>query len=122
MKVAIVGYRKFNNYSKFLEEVSSALVRWDWEITEIISGGAAGVDTLAELFAADLNVPITIYKAQWYRYGRAAGPVRNGLIVKDSDVMIAFLHPDSRGTKNSIKQMDEAGKPIHTIILGESDV
>lgn len=119
MKIAIVGYRKFNDYSKFLEEISSALIKWDWEITEIVSGGADGADTLAELFAAELDVPITIHKAQWYRYGRAAGPVRNGLIVKDSDAMIAFLHPNSRGTKDSIRQMDEAGKPIHIIKLGE---
>lgn len=119
MKVAIVGYRKFNDYSKFLEEVSSVLQARDWEITEIVSGGAAGTDTLAELFAAELNIPITIHEAQWYRYGRAAGPVRNRRIVKDSNVMIAFLHADSQGTKNSIKQMAEAGKPVHIIIIGE---
>lgn len=119
MKIAIVGHRRFNDYTDFVDKVEDALQAQLWEINEVVSGGAPGTDTLAELYAADINVPTRIHLPKWDQYGRSAGPVRNGLIVRDADAMIAFLHPDSKGTKDSIRQMKLAGKPVHIIQIGE---
>ena len=62
------------------------------EPKHIISGGAAGADSLAEKYAKENYIPITIYPANWPKYGKGAGPIRN-------------------------KQMLEEGKPTMVVAL-----
>ncbi len=112
MKIAIVGSRDFNNY-EILEETLSTLQE---PITEIISGGAQGADTLAEQWAKNHNVPITIHQAEWGKYGRAAGPKRNKKIIEDCDLCVAFWDGKSKGTKHSIEMSKKAGKPTKIVI------
>jgi len=96
MKLAIVGSRTFNDY----EMVKDSLK--DLTITEIVSGGAKGADALAEKFAKVNNIPVKIFKPDWAKYGRGAGPVRNKQIVEYADKVIAFWDGESKGTKSSI--------------------
>ena len=85
----------------------------------IVSGGAAGADTLAQRYAKDSGLPIIIYYPDWKKYKKAAGVIRNQYIVDDADMMIAFAYDDSRGTRDSIKKMKKAKKPVAVIELGE---
>lgn len=68
----------------------------------VISGGAKGVDTLAEQFAKEFHLKNEIHKADWERYGRSAGPRRNEEMVKISQGVIAFWDYQSKGTKTTI--------------------
>lgn len=68
----------------------------------IISGGAKGVDTLAEQFAKEFNLKNEIFEADWERFGRSAGPRRNEEMVKVADGVIAFWDYKSKGTKTTI--------------------
>lgn len=104
MKLAIVGSRTFNDY----EMVKEALK--DLAITEIVSGGAKGADTLAEKYAAENSIPVKVFKPEWGKYGRGAGPKRNKQIVDYADKVIAFWDGESRGTKSSIDLATEQGK------------
>ena len=100
MKLAIVGCRDYND-KKFIFDT----IMQHFEITDInliISGGASGVDTLAEQFAITHDIELCVYKADWAKYGKAAGPIRNKLIVEKSDVVIAFWDYKSPGTKSTI--------------------
>lgn len=109
-RVAIVGSRKWNRP----EEVF-AVVRSLPQGTIIISGGASGVDCYAEIEAklAGLAVEIIpVEKADWTKFGRAAGPIRNTEIVKRCDRLIAFWDGKSRGTADAIKKALAAGKPV----------
>lgn len=112
MKLAIVGSRTFTNY-EILEETLSTL---EEPITEIISGGAPGADALAERWATKHNIPITVHKADWAKYGRAAGPKRNKKIIEDCDACVAFWDGKSKGTKNSIELSKKAGKKTKVVI------
>lgn len=112
MKLAIVGSRNFNNY-KVLEETLST---FEEPITEIISGGATGADALAEEWAKKNDIPITIHKAEWSKYGRAAGPKRNKKIIEACDACVAFWDGKSKGTKNSIELSKKAGKTTKVVI------
>lgn len=106
MKLAIVGSRNFHNYS-IIEDFICAHYDLD-EIDTIISGGANGVDTLAEQFARNHHKQMEIFPAEWKKYGKSAGPRRNRLIVENADAVVAFPANDSRGTMHSIslaKQM-----------------
>ena len=111
-KVAIVGSRGFNDY----ELLSERLKNHAGNISEIISGGAKGADSLAEMFADEYGVKKTIFKAEWDKFGRSAGIIRNKDIVKNCDVLIAFWDGKSKGTKNSIDLAISQNKKV-TILM-----
>jgi hypothetical protein len=112
-KLAIIGARDFTDYNIVKNAV---LARFDISLLEtIISGGAPGVDTLAERLARELGVHMTVFPADWARYGRAAGPIRNCLIVDHADFVLAFAKPTSRGTAHALAYCVKKEKP-HTII------
>ena len=111
-KVAIVGSRNFDDY----ELLSERLKNYVGNISEIISGGAKGADSLAEMFADEYGIKKTIFKAEWDKFGRSAGIIRNKDIVKNCDVLIAFWDGKSKGTKNSIDLATIQNKKV-TILM-----
>jgi hypothetical protein len=114
MRVAIVGSRTFTNYDLLCETLASE------NITHIISGGAVGADQLAEKYAADNNIPITIYKAEWALYGKSAGFKRNITIVDASDKIIAFWDGKSKGTEHTITNAKSKGKIVKIVFINDS--
>jgi len=105
MRLAIVGSQDYPN----LDEVRE-FVRSQPSDTVIITGGAIGVDKVAEEEAEGLCMQVVIFKPNWQKYGRAAGPIRNRLIVDDCDQLQAFWYGDSPGTRSSIAIAKNAGK------------
>ena len=108
MKVGIVGSRNFNDYD-YLVQILSQI-----DATTIVSGGANGADALGERYARELNIPTIIHKPEWDLYGRAAGMIRNKLIIDDSELVVAFWDDKSPGTKNSI---DRATKDMKKLLI-----
>lgn len=80
--------------------------------TVIIAGGATGADSMAVDWARERGVPNIVFAADWERYGKAAGPVRNAkmLLLGRPDRVIAF--PGDRGTQNMIDRSRLAGVPV----------
>ena len=81
----------------------------------IVSGGASGADRLAKLYATEGNIPYQEYPANWAKYGRRAGPIRNTLIADNVDVLFAFPSDDSRGTWDTVLKAKERGVEVHVI-------
>jgi hypothetical protein len=113
MKVAIVGSRDFDD-DLYGDMIHSLVYRMDKE-DYVVSGGASGADSIAERAAQMYNVGRIIHAAHWEKHGKAAGPIRNALIVRDADVVFAFCADakTSRGTTNCILQAQKAGKPVY---------
>lgn len=109
MKVIIAGGRDFDNYVLLLESVISS----NFDITEIVSGGARGADLVGELLASDLEIPLTRFPADWTKYGRAAGPIRNSEMANYADALIAMWDGESSGTKNMIAQATKQGLGVY---------
>lgn len=107
MKTAIIGSRTITDYN----QVSTILQKH--EITTIVSGGAKGVDTLAEQYADEFHIPKLIFRADWQQHGKAAGYIRNHEIIKNSEVVIAFWDNQSRGTKHSIDLAKKHNKQLY---------
>lgn len=113
MKYAIIGSRSYANYAQF-----EATVDIYTDITEIISGGARGVDKMAERYAEEHNMPCKIFLPDWDKYGKSAGYIRNKDIVAAADKILAFWDFESKGTKHTLQLADQVNKPyiIHLTI------
>jgi len=110
MKLAIVGSRNYNNYLGF-KTILCSYLKGKVPIM-IISGGAKGVDSLAERYAKEKDIEIKIFYPEWSIYGRKAGPMRNLLIVKECTHMLALPSQSGKGTQNSIKLVGIMNKPV----------
>ena len=110
MKLAIIGGRDFNDTLLFLTTVQEFP-----NIEVVVSGGARGVDKLGELWANSQNIPTEIYYPDWDQYGKAAGFIRNKLIVENSDAVLAFWDGSSKGTKSSIDLAKKYNKKLTVV-------
>jgi hypothetical protein len=115
MRVIIAGSRSIKNY----DIVEKAVRDSGFEITQIISGGAGGVDELGEQFAARYNIPISYFLANWVAYGRSAGMIRNTDMAKNADALIAIWDGKSVGTKDMIDKANHVGIPVKTTVVNK---
>lgn len=86
----------------------------------IISGHARGADSLGERFASEHGLPTEIYPADWDKYGKSAGYIRNKQMSEIGDALIAFKIKGivSKGTDNMIELMK--GKPIRIVYVNSN--
>jgi len=117
MRVAIVGSRKFENkeflfkcVDEVIEDIKDNLYQ---DLDLIISGGAAGADSIAQLYARERGIPIMIFYPKWREYSRAAGPIRNQLIVDNCDAVIAFPVGEAKGTKDTLKKAAQKNRKVY---------
>ena len=111
MKLAIVGTRKPGiNYAEWEALLLSKVDPND--VTEVVSGGAKGIDTYAKLFAARHHIPLMEFLPQYDVYGRYATLSRNKQIVREANTVIAFPSADSKGTLHTIKEAKQMGKRL----------
>ena len=80
----------------------------------IVSGGCPkGGDHFAELIAKKWEIPIKIHTAEWKKYGRSAGIIRNTYIAEDADVLLAIVASDrTGGTEDTIRKATKLKKEI----------
>jgi hypothetical protein len=98
MKVIVAGSRDIVDY----EIVKSAIVSSGFQINEIVSGGARGVDTLGERYAKENNILFVVFPANWDLYGKKAGYLRNAEMAKYANGLIAVWDGVSKGTGHMI--------------------
>lgn len=117
LKVIIAGSRK-GIPSNFVLTAIEHLPPWI-QIGEVVCGMAAGVDTCGLLWARrhDPPLPVKEFPADWDRYGKAAGHVRNGQMADYADALILVWDGRSRGSANMKQQMIERGKPILEVVF-----
>lgn len=109
-RVAIVGSRDYPDLDAVRVYVAALPAG-----TVVVSGGAIGVDTVAEQAARARGLEVIVHKPDWNRYGKSAGFRRNTLIVADADEVVAFQYNRSRGTQNSIDTARKMNKPVTVI-------
>ena len=116
MKILICGSRFYTDYSSILQYVRSLKDAAINESIVIIAGGARGADTLAVKAAIACGFPFREYPAQWEKYGKKAGPIRNQTMLDmgNPDIVVAF-HEDiesSKGTKDMVSRAKKSGIPV----------
>lgn len=99
MRVIIAGSRTIFNY----DLVKEAIKESGFKIKVILCGCANGVDKLGEQYATDHGIMIEYYEADWKKYGKLAGFVRNDIMADNADALIAIWDNKSRGTMHMIQ-------------------
>ncbi|MDE5993459.1 MAG: DUF2493 domain-containing protein [Oscillospiraceae bacterium] len=109
MKVAVIGSRglTIDNLEKYLPP----------ETTEIISGGAKGIDTCAKEYAIAHNIKLTEFLPEYEKYGKNAPLKRNITIIENADIVLAFWDGRSNGTRFVIEKCRETGKEVKVEIV-----
>ena len=115
MRIAIIGSRELNGgeercYEKICENVPR-------NCTEIVSGGAGGIDTLAEKYAREHSLLLKKFEPEYGRYGKTAPLNRNIQIIEYANFVLAFWDGKSRGTAQAIKKCCEIDKPIEIFFI-----
>lgn len=113
-KLAIVGSRTFTDKNLFNSTLEKYIIDHGLPTT-IVSGGAAGADTLAERWAVAHGIATEIYKPDWKKHGKAAGVLRNTDIVANCTHMIAFPSKRGKGTQDSIKKAIARGIDVKVV-------
>ena len=109
MKVGVIGSRGLtvDNLEQYLPE----------NTTEIVSGGAKGIDTCAREYALSHDIKLTEFLPEYSRYGRGAPLKRNLKIIEYADVVIAFWDRQSKGTKNVIENCKKLNVKVDVHII-----
>ncbi len=110
MKLLIAGSRNIREYDleKYIPK----------EVAMIITGGASGIDTLAEKFADRKRLSKMILRPQYHLYGKHAPLRRNQEMVELCDVALIIWDGNSRGTKFTIEYANKIWKKV--ILITES--
>lgn len=112
MKVLVCGDRKWP-YKGIVRRVL-----YQVQPSMVIQGGARGADTLAWDVAKEMGLATETYPAEWKEYGRAAGPIRNRLMLDQKPDLVIAFHDDiehSRGTKDCVTEARKRGIPVRVI-------
>jgi len=111
VRVVIAGSRKL---CKTIYEIGEVVKRTGWEISEVVSGKCGGVDRAGEVWAKSEKIPVKPFPANWDKYGKAAGPIRNQAMAEYADAVIVIWDGVSPGSSNMIKATKLADKLLYT--------
>jgi hypothetical protein len=106
MRVLVTGGRSFSNRSLLFATLDR--LHADHAFTTLIHGGASGADRLAGEWAVSRGIPVEVYPADWQKYGRAAGPIRNQRMIAERPAMVVAF-PGGRGTADMVRRVRQAG-------------
>lgn len=119
-RLIIAGGRDFNDYELVKKEADIYITEINPTEIIIISGGAKGVDALGEKYAKENNLQVEIFKADWSKFGRAAGPKRNAEMAKNCTHLLSFWNGLSKGTKSMISLAKKQNKTVKVISIKET--
>ena len=117
MRVLVVGSRSFSDYELLKATLDKLLPHTD---IEVVSGGAKGADSLAERYAKEKGYILKIFPADWNKYGKRAGYIRNAemheyISKSDERICIAFWDGESKGTQHNFDLAKRYGNHLEIV-------
>lgn len=100
MRIIVTGGRNFINRRRIFSELDR--IHLATTITQLVEGGAIGADRLAREWAHTRSVSTVTCPANWARYGRSAGMIRNIQMLEDFPTHMIVAFPGGRGTTGMI--------------------
>jgi len=113
MKLIIAGSRNFHDYNSVEQKIND-LVKLNFPSC-VISGCCQGADRIGELWAEKNNTPVVKFPADWDKFGKQAGPIRNKQMAEYADALILIWDGKSKGSKNMLEEAKKSGLAIRQI-------
>ena len=113
MTVLVCGGRAYDNALEVTSTLNALFIAKPWQ--HVVVGSLRGADKLVAEWARERGIKCTVVGANWARYGRAAGPIRNGHMLRDykPDMVVAF--PGGTGTASMVSLARAEGVPVHVV-------
>ena len=119
-RIIVCGGTDFDDYDYFTRKMDMMLKSYG--NIKLVSGHAKGADSFVEIYAAEKDIPIQVFPAEWKRYGRTAGPIRNRAMLvyamEETPAVIAFWNGKSRGSGNMLKLAKDHGVECQILYYG----
>jgi hypothetical protein len=116
-RLLVTGDRNWEDYFTIRDTLAEKVKKQGPFI--LIEGGCRGADNLANMAAKALGLVVKTFKADWKKYGKAAGPIRNQQMLDEGKPEFALaFHNDlenSRGTKDMVSRLEKAGVPYEIV-------
>lgn len=118
MKTIVAGSRSLNDYM-IVKESLDWFIQYEnaWDITEIVSGTARGIDRLGERYGKENNIPVKRFPANWDKYGKSAGYRRNVEMAKYADALFAFYDGMSKGTQHMLDIAKKEKLKVYRLLI-----
>lgn len=115
MRILFCGDRNWTNY-KVIADVMA-----DLHPDVVIEGEAQGADSMARDAAEYFGIPVLQFPANWVKYGRAAGPIRNTQMLREGnpDLVVAF-HDNINASKGTLNMVQQARKQSIKVMVYNS--
>ena len=119
LRILVCGGRHFEDYDllkTILEKVLN-LKKLTPKDVEIVSGHCKGADLLGEKWAEETKASVKIFPADWVKYKKSAGPIRNKQMIDyingfENKMVVAFVSPNSKGTKQTVRLAQKNSIPL----------
>ncbi len=108
LRILVCGGRDYVDAAR----VDEVLSQYHGRIDYIVTGGAGGADELGAAWARRNRLDLIVVNADWKKHGRAAGPVRNALMLKECSPHLVVAFPGGRGTADMVRQASLAGVEV----------
>ena len=115
MRTVIAGGREVTDRAFVMKAIDSVVSERGLKISKVLSGCARGADKIGEAWAHVKGIPVKRFPADWGRFGKAAGIVRNEEMGLEAECLIAVWDGESRGTKHMINVMRRQNLPVIVI-------
>jgi len=112
-RIVVTGGRDFSDAAmvgKALEAVKAK-----HGISELIHGGAKGADSLCATWAKSTGIPVHLFRADWDKFGKRAGHIRNQQMIDEGKPDAAIAFPGGRGTADMVRRCISAGLPVWSL-------
>lgn len=126
--IELINKKEKEELQKQLDESTISFLDWVDShrpinaISRVISGGAKGPDTTAMEWAKSRRLEGRTYMARWETYGKSAGILRNKIMVKMSDVCLAFWDGKSKGTEFTFNYALKMGKKVYVVLCTDDKI
>lgn len=111
--VLVCGDRHWSNRAAIIKRLKQLPLD-----TLILHGGASGADSIAGEEALKLGLEVKVFPANWDKYGRAAGPIRNIEMLDQNPQLVIAFHPNltqSRGTAHTVREARKRQIKVHLV-------
>lgn len=125
MKFIVAGSRTIDEVIAYGELVKLRITKGHafsrGKVTEIVSGTANGPDSAGELYGDFYDIPVKKFPAEWEKYGKRAGPIRNNKMAVYADALLLIWDGQSSGSRHMKNAMLALNKPVYEIIINPED-